>query len=195
MCREAGGRVRTNAYLRNLNLLEAKVKDDRRLEVVVSGLPVHNGAQVAVDATLVSPLTRKGTARAKAHWKDGAALEDARKLKRTTYPELENSKRCRLLTAGMEVGGRWEESAYDFLVELAKAKAQEASAVLRGSATYSWLQRWVAILSKAGMDSFVATLLDNNAQKTELWNGTAPPLGAVLCAATEMPGVSRMGPN
>ena len=36
--REAGGRVKTNVYLKNLNLLEARVRDDRRLEVVVSGL-------------------------------------------------------------------------------------------------------------------------------------------------------------
>ena len=58
MGREAGGRVKTNVYLKDLNLLEMRVRDDRRLEVVVSGLPLYNGAQVAVDATLVSPLTR-----------------------------------------------------------------------------------------------------------------------------------------
>ena len=65
--REAGGRVRTNVYLRNLNLEDAQVRDDRRLEVVVSGLQAYGGAQVAVDATLVSPLTRAGKARPRAH--------------------------------------------------------------------------------------------------------------------------------
>ena len=79
------------------------------------------------------------------------------------------------------------------MVELAKAKAAEAPKVLRGSAVYSWLRRWVAILSKAGMDSFVTTLVENDAQKTELWNSTVPPLGVVLCAAPEDPGVSRLG--
>ena len=163
--------------------------------MVVSGLPVHQGAQVALNATLVSPLTRKGTARARAHWEDGAALEDAEQDKRRTYPELLTSTRCRLLVAGMEVGGRWSEAAYDFLVELAKAKAQEAPALLRGSAIHSWLRRWVALLSKAAMDSFVTTLLEGNVYSTELWNNTAPPLGAVLCAAPEPPEDSRRGPR
>ena len=68
----------------------------------------------------------------------------------------------------MEVGGRWDEQAYAFLVELAKARAEQAPAVLRGSAMHSWLRRWVAILSKAGMDSFVTTLLYGDANKAEL---------------------------
>ena len=118
--------MQTNVYLKNLNLLEARVRDDRRLEVVVSGLPLYNGAQVAVDATLVSPLTRKGQARARAHWQDGAALKDARKSKANTYPELLHSSRCRLLTAGMEVGGRWSTEAADFLHNLAQNRVQEA---------------------------------------------------------------------
>ena len=141
MSQEAGERVRTHCYLRNLNLEEGRVRDDRRLEVVVSGLPAYNGAQVAVDATLVSPLTRNGEARPRAHREDGAALKDARKHKDSTYPELRRAQRCHLLTAGMEVGGRWDDAAYAFLVELAKAKAQEAAPVLRGAATHSWLKR------------------------------------------------------
>ena len=51
------------------------------------------------------------------------------------------------------------------------------------------------MLSKAGMDSFATTLVEEEAGGTELWNGTAPPLGAVLCAAPEPPEVSRLGPR
>lgn len=131
--------------------------------------------------------------RARAHWQDGAALEDARKDKEKTYHELLHTRRCHLLTAGMEVGGRWDESAYDFLVQLAKAKAQEAQPLLRGAATHSWLRRWVALLSKAAMDSFVTTLVEGNARTAELWNNAEPPLGAVLCAAPEPPNCSRLG--
>ena len=39
------------------------------------------GQQVAVDTTLVSPLTREGDPRPKADWKNGVALEEARKDK------------------------------------------------------------------------------------------------------------------
>ena len=35
--------MRTNVYVRNLNTEDAKVRDDRKLEVVVSGLQVHGG--------------------------------------------------------------------------------------------------------------------------------------------------------
>ena len=193
--REAGARVRTNAYLRNLNVLNVGPQDDRHLEVVASGLAAHHGAQVAVDATLVSPLTRDGKARPRAHWQDGAALLDARKDKAKTYPELQSSRRCRLVTAGMEVGGRWDEEAYEFLLELAYAKAEQAPAVLKSSATHSWLRRWTALLSKAAMDSFASTLVYGTAEKTELWTGPVPPLGVVLCAAPEPPVCSRMGPK
>ena len=77
--REAGARVRTHAYLNDLNVLRVQPTDRRRLEVVLSGLPANLGAQVAVEATLVSPLIRKGAARPRAHWQDGAAFKDARK--------------------------------------------------------------------------------------------------------------------
>ena len=195
VCREAGGHVRTHRLLRDLNAEEARVDNDRRLEVVVSGLPVFGGAQVAVDATLVSALRRTGEARPRAHTEDGAALKDARKNKHTTYPELQHSRRCHLVTAGMEVGGRWEEEAYQFLVELAKAKAQEATPTLRGSATHSWLRRWVALLSKAAMDSFACTLVYGDADKADLWMSAEPPLGAVLGEARVAPVPSRMGPR
>ena len=162
--REAGARTKTHTYLRNLNLLDVGVRDDLRV---------------------------KGP---RAHWQDGAALKNAKKNKANTYPKLLHSRRCRLVTAGMEVGGRWEEEAYDLLLGWAKAKAEEAPKVLRGSATHRWLKRWVSLLSKAGMDSFVNTLL-NGAEDTDLWNSATPPLGVVLCAAHEAPANSRMGPR
>ena len=54
--REAGGRVTTNILVRNLDLDVEDPGDARRLEVVVVGLPLHGGSQLAVDTTLVSPL-------------------------------------------------------------------------------------------------------------------------------------------
>ena len=48
ICREAGGRVATDVFLRELNL-GLPITDARRLEVVANGLPSFHGAQVAVD--------------------------------------------------------------------------------------------------------------------------------------------------
>ena len=65
ICREAGGRVRTNV-------------DERRLEVVVDGLPLFRGAQLAIDASLVCPLTREGVAKPRCATENGASLVRAR---------------------------------------------------------------------------------------------------------------------
>ena len=62
ICREAGGRVATNVLVGDLDL-PVPPNDGRRLEVVVDGLPVYGGAQLAVDTTLVSPLHCDGSAR------------------------------------------------------------------------------------------------------------------------------------
>ena len=169
--------------------------DERKLEVVVTGLPLYNGAQIAVDCTLVSPLRRDGTARPRAHKEDGAALKDARKHKADTYPELLSSICCRLVTAGMEVGGCWDEEGYTLLEQLALAKAQGAPKVLRGSATRVWLKRWVALLSKTAMDSFAHTLVHGTAEDADLCNSTVPCFGAVLGDAPSLPANSRLGPK
>ena len=66
ICREAGGTVATNVMVRDLDLAEFAGADGRRLEVVVDGLPLFGGSQLAVDATLVSALhamVRPGEAR------------------------------------------------------------------------------------------------------------------------------------
>ena len=75
ICREAGGGVRTNV-LHAINNL-----DSRRLKDVVDGLPLIRGAQLAIDTTLVSPLSRNGTARPRCATESGAALERARTRK------------------------------------------------------------------------------------------------------------------
>ena len=49
VCREAGARVRTNVFVRDLDLLPQGVPDQRRLEVVAEGLPLFHGAQLAIE--------------------------------------------------------------------------------------------------------------------------------------------------
>ena len=76
ICREAGGRVRTNMFLRDLDL-GVPVGDARRLEVVVDGLPLRGGAQLAVGTTLVCALHEDGRPRRRAAELDGVALQAA----------------------------------------------------------------------------------------------------------------------
>ena len=63
-------------------------QDERRIEVIANGLELWGGSQLAVDTTLVSPLTSSGAPRRAAGRTAGAALAFARKAKERTYPEF-----------------------------------------------------------------------------------------------------------
>ena len=125
VCRVAGARVQENIFFRDLNLPGVSVADGRRLEVVANGLPLFHGEQLAVDTSLVSPLTRNGTARS------DDALLTARGRKETTYPELLTGGRCRLVVLALEVGGRWSQEAATFVWDLAAARSRSAPSALR----------------------------------------------------------------
>ena len=125
-CREAGATVRTNTLLRDMNLC-VPTFDARAIEVLATGLPLHHGAQLAVDITLRSALGACGGARPNASHTDGAVLTVARRDKERKYHELLVSERCRLVVVAMETGGRWSNEATEFISCLAEAKAREAA--------------------------------------------------------------------
>ena len=81
VCREAGGRVATNILVRDLDLGTPDARDARRLEVVVDGLPLFGGAQLAVDTTLVSAIQGNGEPRNGAAERDGVALAQAKRTR------------------------------------------------------------------------------------------------------------------
>ena len=160
VCREAGGRVATNLLVRDLDLPVA-VNDARRLEVVVDGLPLHGGAQLAVDTTVVSALHCDGTARRGAADRDGVALEEARRREERTYPELvQPGHRAKLVVLACEVGGRWSLEAVSFIRHLAKARARAEPAVLKRRAEQGWRLRWCGLLACAAARAFAASLLE-----------------------------------
>ena len=74
--------------------LDVPVTDNRRLEVVVDGLPLRGGAQLAVDTTLVCALHADGTPRRGAAASDGVAL----KL-------VGSHSRAKLVVVAVKVGG------------------------------------------------------------------------------------------
>ena len=50
VCREAGATVRCNTKLTNMNV-HVPAHDERAIEVLASGLPLHHGGQLEVDIT------------------------------------------------------------------------------------------------------------------------------------------------
>ena len=66
-CREAGARVSTNIFVRDLDLAPLGGVDGRRLEVVTEGLPVFHGTQLAIGTTPVSPLRVDGVPHRQCH--------------------------------------------------------------------------------------------------------------------------------
>ena len=81
--------MRTNVLVRELDLHPGQNRlDARRLEVVVDGLELFNGAQLAADTTSVAALRADGTVSQKGATVGGEALKRARARKERTCPEL-----------------------------------------------------------------------------------------------------------
>ena len=160
VCQEAGARVGRNVALAAMNI-DVPVHDARRIEVVCNGLPLWHGAQLAVDATLVSPVTRDGRPHDGADNHPGWAVRNAvRRKRRQTYPEIDRSRRCRLVVFGLEVGGRWAEEAATFVRLLARTRAASAPATVRNSAQAAWRTRWSGLISVAAQRALAATFLE-----------------------------------
>ena len=158
--REGGARVRENVQLRDAGIA-VEPSDGRNIEIVVTGLPIEQGIPVAVDATMVSPLHADGTPHSGAETRVGVALARGRHDKEVTYPELLSSPLLRLLTAGVETGGRLSKEALDLLSILASHKAVSEPPALRAAAARAWRARWVTMVSVVCQDSLAATLIDD----------------------------------
>ena len=96
--REAGGRVRENVLLRDSGIPNIDPADGRKIEIVVTRLPIAHGIPVAVDATIVSPLHANGIPHPIAHSMPGSSLVRAERLNAVTYLELVDSSVLRLET-------------------------------------------------------------------------------------------------
>jgi hypothetical protein len=106
-----------------------------------AGLLWH-GAQLAVDATLTSPVARDGKARHAGVAVPGDALQRATARKRTTtYTEFAQNRRCRLVVVAMETSGLWGSEAV-----LAHAKARGTLPWLRPTTVGAYIHRWAALL-------------------------------------------------
>ena len=142
--------------------------DGRRLEVIADGLPLFEGAQLALDTTMVSPLHSDGTAKRGTSVRGGAVLQEARRRKERTFAELNGAGgRARLVVLAAEVGGRWSDETTQFLRVLAKHRPPGAPGVMRQRVQSAWLRRWGNLLACNAAKAFALSLLDRR-----------PPLGA-----------------
>ena len=179
VCREAGARVSTNILVRDLDLVAHNNLDGRRLEVIADGPTLWHGAQLAIDTTLVSPLRRDGSARARAADHDGAVLVEARRRKERTYPELSGEGgRARLVVLAAEVGGRWSGETAKFLAALADAKAQSCPFILQNRVKAAYVRRWSAVLACSAARAFTAPLPDR--RPVAGWSGDTPSVHEVF---------------
>ena len=161
ICREVGGRVATNVFVRDLDLDVHNAGDARRLEVVADLLPLFGGAQLAVDTTLVSVLRGDGSARTGAARRDGVTLAAARRAKELRYPELVGRRaRARLVVLAVEVGGRWSPETQQFLSLLARARARAEGWLLRRRAEMAWRLRWGSLLACSVARAVATSLLE-----------------------------------
>ena len=165
VCREAGARVSTNVFLRDLDVMAVPALDARRIEVIAEGLPAFHGAQLAIDTTLVSPLRADGEPHRRCSDVDGAASEAARRRKEGTYPELSgNQGRAKLIVLAGETGGRFSEETQTFIRLLARAKTRSVPEPLRTRARQSWAHRWGSLLACAAARALASSLLNRRGQ-------------------------------
>ena len=137
ICREAGAVVRTNLMLRDMNIT-VSARDERKVEVLASGLPLNHGAQLAVDVTFRSALKACGSPATNAARVDGAVFNQCRRDKELKYHELVECARCLLVVVAIETGGRWSQEAATFVDSLASARSREPLPLMQRSSFLAW---------------------------------------------------------
>ena len=155
ICREAGGRVGLNTFMRDMICqCLPQTTDDWKW------LPLYGGCQLAMDTTLVCAMHCDGSPHQAAE-RDGVVLTAARRRKERRYPELVGPRsRARLVVLAMEVGGRWSSETRSFLAHLAKARSRREVPLLRKRVEQAWRLRWGAILGCAAARAVAASLLE-----------------------------------
>ena len=187
VCREAGARVSTNVFLRDLDLVGICVQDQRRIEVIAEGLPIFHGAQLAIDTTLVSPLRADGEPHRRCAEVDGAALAAARRRKERTYPELVGDRqRAKLVVLAGEIGGRFSEETHTFIRLLARAKTRSVPEPLRTRARQS-SDGGCSTSACSAARAFASSLLDRRGHSGA--DGTTPSDAEVLADFSRAPKV------
>ena len=136
----------TNVMVRNVDIEGGNPTDARRLEIVVDGLTIFDGAQLAIDTTMVSPAAGRDGAQ------EGGGPQ---------WREMVGERgRARFVVLGAEVGGTWSGETAEFLAALSKAKAESAPENVRDEVRRAWLRRWRNLLSCTAARALATSLLE-----------------------------------
>ena len=85
-----------------------------------------------------------------------------------------------MVVVGIELGGRWNSGAVQFIMLLAHSRARSAPASLRAGATAAYVSRWSALLSFAAARTVSASLLSLPLANAANVDGEAPELSELL---------------
>ena len=110
---------------------------------------------------MVSTVRADGAPRRQCAERDGAALDQARRSKERTYPELTGEHgRARFVVLACETGGRWSEESHSFLRQLARARVRSEPREMRAAARRAWFRRWYTALACCAAQAFAFSLLE-----------------------------------
>ena len=84
------------------------------------------------------------------------------------------------MVAASEVGGRWDEESYQFLVHMAKSRSRQAPLLLRSSLVTAWVRRWTGMLTHAAQSAFAAPLVQEDMRTESGGDGEEPAQGVLL---------------
>ena len=162
----------------NMDLAVPGVPDSRILEVVVDGLPLRGGAQLALDTHLCARCMQ-------------TAPPDVTQLKGMEWRSRRQSGRKWPLTQSSWARtavpslwcwrwrlGRRSGETRGFLSQLARARAREEVPFLRRRAEQAWRLRWGAMLGCAAAKAVASSLL--NLLDSHGGDGRTPPTRWVL---------------
>ena len=152
--------------------------DNRRLDLIASGLNVDNGLPLFCDVTILSSISRDGRPRPGTSNSSGSLLDGARRENDATYSPVLESGLGSLYCLGHDVYGRWGQQAVKLLPKLARERARGTHSRLRKGMMLSLQARWAGIISIALQKSVAAAVLrTEGADLATTLLEPCPPLG------------------
>ena len=121
-----------------------------------------------------SPLSANSTPHPGANTTDGSTFLSALRDKARKYHDVVSSPLAELVTPAVEVGGRWNDEAFNVVRQLAAHKATSSPPFLRRSVQLAWADRWWSIPWVAAQNALAASILAAPGPRLVLDGAAAP---------------------